>query len=114
MPNIYAFDSASEFLRDFYQLKKMGNPGWSLSVWCRILGVDSKSTLSKVLAGDRKIGTSLEIKLLRYLALPPQEELIFKLLVRLGGREQDKDVREVLVKEINRLRMMNGKPSPMR
>ena len=71
------------FLKAHAETKQVGNPHWNLSLWARALGLQSTSSLTKVLSGERKPGPKMVDQLVRYFKFSPEEESHFRSLILL-------------------------------
>lgn len=71
------------FLKAHAEIKQLGNSHWNLSLWARSLGLQSTSSLTKVLSGERKPGPKMVDQLVRYFKFSPEEESHFRSLVLL-------------------------------
>ncbi len=72
-----------DFLKAHAENKQLGNPNWNYSIWARVLGLKSTSSLTKVLSGERKPGPKMVDRLVKYFKFSREEETHFRSLVLL-------------------------------
>jgi uncharacterized protein (TIGR02147 family) len=77
-----------EFLNSHVEMKELTNPHWNLSVWSRALGLQSTSSLTKVLSGERKPGPKMVDRFVKYFKFNREEEAHFRSLVLLTKDKQ--------------------------
>jgi uncharacterized protein (TIGR02147 family) len=73
-----------EFLVNHAEAKQLANPHWNYSMWAKALGLQSTSSLTKVLSGDRKPGPNMVDRLVHYFKFNAEEENQFRSLVLLS------------------------------
>jgi uncharacterized protein (TIGR02147 family) len=77
-----------EFLKNHAEGKQLANPRWNYSVWARALGLQSTSSLTKILSGERKPGPKMVDQFVRYFKFNKEEEAHFRSLVLLTKDKQ--------------------------
>jgi|SaaInlStandDraft_7_1057024.scaffolds.fasta_scaffold10718_2 hypothetical protein len=79
--DIFSFLKLSDFLKFYYEMVKSTRPQWSYQVWAQQLGLKSNTSLTKVINGQRKVGTDLKLALLNFFDFNDSEASYFNLLV---------------------------------
>lgn len=92
-----------DFLRKHVEEKKKTSTGWSLAVWSRSLGLNSTSSLTKVLNGEREPGDKITNSLVKYFHFNHKEENYFKDLIRLSKIKSDPRLKSVLMNQMDKL-----------
>ncbi|MBT4791621.1 MAG: TIGR02147 family protein [Halobacteriovoraceae bacterium] len=79
--DIFFYNRLSDFLKYYFEKVKSVRPQWSYQTWARQLGLKSNTSLTKVLNGQRNVGTDLKAALLEYFEFNAKEANYFNLLV---------------------------------
>lgn len=79
--NLFEYTDYRVFLRDYYQARKEGQPGWSLKSWATKLNLRGKSMLAMVLNGQRHPGRALTQSIVSYFEFPLEQAEYFYDLV---------------------------------
>ena len=106
-PNIYLYDEARTFLRDFFAYKRREKGHFSISAWARVMGFVSPSSLTNFLNGRRKIRLDHAPMIFQGLDLDQNEKSFFRILVGLENGPS-KAERERLLREMEELRLFSG------
>jgi uncharacterized protein (TIGR02147 family) len=80
-PVVFKFLDYREFLRDWFQYKKMQQPGFSCTVFARITGMKSHAFFGMVISGKRNLTHKSIRAFAKALALKPNEYNYFEKLV---------------------------------
>ena len=64
--NIFNYSDYREFLRDFFDMKKRVNPSWSYGLWSSKLGLNSISSITMVINGQRHAGKKIQKSLITF------------------------------------------------
>ena len=70
-----------EFLNFHAELKQRSHSQWNYSLWAKALGLQSASSLTKVLKGERHPGPKMVDQFVRYFKFTADEETQFRGLV---------------------------------
>lgn len=87
---IYAYDSLSTYLKDYYSLRKRKSPGFSIQVWADQIGITSNGAFSQMINGKRKIPARFVRRLAKYLKLNDHETQYFTELYLLERSNNEK------------------------
>lgn len=80
-PKVHHFSSLEEFLDAELKFIQITRPQFTLAAWAKLLGVQSPSSLIKVIQGQRNIGPSLLKKFETYFSFSQKELDYFRLLI---------------------------------
>ena len=84
---IFEFLDYREFLKDYYNTKKMANPAFSLRVFSDKIGFKAKDFISRVMNGEKKLSTQSIPKVASGLRLGKHETEFFVALVKFNQAE---------------------------
>ncbi|MBR4916561.1 MAG: TIGR02147 family protein [Fibrobacter sp.] len=84
---IFEFLDYREFLKDYYNTKKMANPAFSLRVFSDKIGFKAKDFISRVMNGEKKLSTQSIPKVANGLRLGKHETEFFVALVKFNQAE---------------------------
>ncbi len=90
-PNISLYQDYRLFLNDYFLYKKKTHQQWSLGIWQRQLGLQSRSTLTMIIKGQRHPSLKLVTTLCNYFKFSERESTHFKKLVELQKRYKNSD-----------------------
>lgn len=79
--SLFEYTDYRVYLRDYYQARKDGQPGWSLKSWASKLNLRGKSMLAMVLNGQRHPGRALTQSIVAYFNFPLEQAEYFYDLV---------------------------------
>lgn len=99
---IQHFTDHRAFLLAHVQDKKRSNPRWTFGRMAQALGLNSTSSITKVIHGEREPGPKLTSQLIRYFNFNPQEAAYFQDLIRLHKIKQDPRLSALLLEKIQK------------
>ena len=79
--NMFQYLSASKFLNDRYQSKKIINPNFSIRSWALQMGMSSHGGLQQILSGRRTVPKKYLHQMVKTLKLSSRQAKYFELLV---------------------------------
>ena len=97
-PSIFHFTNYRDFLKAFFEFKKLTNPTYSASMFARKagLGTNSRGYLKLVIENKRNLSAQTIRSFSEALGLNPQEGLYFENLVLFNQSERDQDKKHYL------------------
>lgn len=88
-PGIQSYTDYRTFLVNYAQKQKNTNKKWTYGVWAKRLGLNSTSSITKVIQGDRSPGKEMTEKMIQYFSFSKDEGEYFKDLIRLQKVKKD-------------------------
>lgn len=88
------------FLETHVESMKLRNPSWSLAVWAPHLGLTSKTSLVRILQGERLPGPKLTRGLAEYFKFEPAELAHFRNLIQLQKSRPGRALSDALMAEL--------------
>lgn len=99
--NIFDYSDYRKFLRDFNDMKKRVNPSWSFGLWASKLGLNSISSITMILNGQRHAGKKIQASLIKYFQFNSKEAYYFEELVKIAKSSKDDPSLTILLLEQN-------------
>jgi len=100
--NLFEFSDYRAYLNAHYQMAKRRNQRWSYGAWAKQLRLQSTSSLTKVLHGQRQAGSELASKFIRYFEFNHKEAAYFEDLVSLAKLKHDPRLSVLLMEKMER------------
>ncbi len=100
--NIKNFGSYRDFLQRHFNWKKKQNPNWSYGLWAKKLGLNTTSSLTKIMTGHREPGSSITQKFIEYFQFDALESHYFQDLIRLSKLKDDLRLKIMLMEKMGR------------
>lgn len=101
-PNISTYEDVRSFLNAYSEYCRSQQPQWTLSSWARKLGLESTTSLTMILNGQRKVGARIEEALIRYFEFSGADLRHFQLLIRRGKFPTADPIAEIIDNEIKK------------
>ncbi len=99
--NIFEYADYREFLRDFNEMKKRVNPSWSFGLWASKLGLNSISSITMIINGQRHAGKKIQASLIKYFNFNSKETYYFEELVKIAKSSKNDPSLTILMLEQN-------------
>ncbi|OUR97186.1 hypothetical protein A9Q84_12735 [Halobacteriovorax marinus] len=99
--NIFNYSDYREFLRDFNEMKKRVNPSWSFGLWARELGLNSISSITMIINGQRHAGKKIQKSLIDFFKFNTKEAYYFEELVKIAKSSKDNPSLTILLLDQN-------------
>ncbi|CBW26314.1 conserved hypothetical protein [Halobacteriovorax marinus SJ] len=99
--NIFEYSDYREFLRDFNDMKKRVNPSWSFGLWASKLGLNSISSITMIINGQRHAGKKIQASLINYFNFNSKESYYFEELVKIAKSSKNDPSLTILLLEQN-------------
>lgn len=99
--NIFNYSDYREFLRDFNDMKKRVNPSWSFGLWARELGLNSISSITMIINGQRHAGKKIQKSLIEFFKFNAKESYYFQELVKIAKSTKDDPSLTIILLEQN-------------
>jgi uncharacterized protein (TIGR02147 family) len=99
--NIFNYSDYREFLRDFFDMKKRVNPSWSYGLWSSKLGLNSISSITMVINGQRHAGKKIQKALVDFFKFNEKETYYFEELVKISKSSKNDPNLTILMLEQN-------------
>lgn len=106
--SIYGYSDYRQYLADFYNAKKLVNPGYSHRVFAKQAGLSSPSHLLMIIKGERNLSIKTIEKFAEGMHLSAKEKRYFELMV-LFNQTDDLQMKAKYFAEIMALKMSNKK-----
>ncbi len=99
--NIFEYSDYREFLRDFNEMKKRVNPSWSFGLWASKLELNSISSITMIINGQRHAGKKIQTSLIKYFQFNSKEAYYFEELVKIAKSSKNDPSLTILMLEQN-------------
>lgn len=99
--NIFNYSDYREFLRDFFDMKKRVNPSWSYGLWSSKLGLNSISSITMVINGQRHAGKKIQKSLITFFKFDEKEAYYFEELIKISKSSKNDPNLTILMLEQN-------------
>ena len=99
--NIFDYSDYREFLRDFFEMKKRVNPSWSYGLWSSKLGLNSISSITMVINGQRHAGKKIQKSLIDFFKFNEKEIYFFEELIKIAKSTKSDPNLTILMLEQN-------------
>ncbi|WP_372654280.1 DUF4423 domain-containing protein [Halobacteriovorax sp.] len=99
--NIFEYADYREFLKDFNEMKKRVNPSWSFGLWASKLGLNSISSITMIINGQRHAGKKIQASLIKYFDFNSKETYYFEELVKIAKSSKNDPSLTILMLEQN-------------
>ena len=90
------------FLVAYSQERKSKDPSWSYGLWARKVGLQSTSSITKVIQGERHPGPRLVERLVHYFRFNQRDAAYFKDLVNLAKLQNDPRLAVMILEKIGK------------
>lgn len=99
--NIFNYSDYREYLRDFNEMKKRVNPSWSFGLWASKLELNSISSITMIINGQRHAGKKIQASLIKYFNFNTKEAYYFEELVKIAKSSKNDPSLTILMLEQN-------------
>lgn len=111
--NIFDYSDYREFLRDFFEMKKRVNPSWSYGLWSSKLGLNSISSITMVINGQRHAGKKIQKSLIDFFKFDAKESYYFEELVKIAkSTKSDPNLTILMLEQNDELKQLREKNTP--
>jgi len=101
-PHLKHFGDYRDFLNAHFDYKKIQNKQWSYGLWAKRLGLGATSSLTKIINGEREVGSKIEQSFINYFDFSIDEASYFSDLIRLSKNAHDPCLRLLIMERMGR------------
>ena len=89
-PQVLSYQSANQFLKDYFTARKKSERNFSYEVWAAELGFNTRTYIKLIVEGQRNITNEFVESLSRKLKFSEREKLHFSILAQIGANKLEK------------------------
>lgn len=98
--HVLNYKNLKDFLKDYALHKKETDSTWSFASWAHHIGLESATSITMIINGQRNCGKNIEAALIKYFNFSEEELLHFKILVQKDKLQLSDPLRHALEKKI--------------
>lgn len=90
--DVLAFETFGEVVREEFRIRALANPGFTVELWSKRLGLRNPATLLNIMSGRRIPGPGLTEKITDSMALTTRERDYLRLLLARGSATAEGEI----------------------